>query len=213
MEYKNISILDIYSIDSNYCLSNNNILNDLSYILDEEISIMTEKVYYNNKTEHVIILIAGFDKIHTEYITNFIEDKNIHIIEQTEYIWKRIYQTKKFSKKLKEKYPSQKYIFIGHSFGGLLAGEIASSTDLVYTFNKLCVKSQPNTTNYRTTLDTPSILEVILEKNNTNTLPIDKSNILKYIISNIRDKNLWIKLIEDSHYIKQFKNIKIKIPV
>ena len=215
MEHKNVSFLDIYSIDSNYYLSNNKNLEDLSYILDGEISSETEKVYYNNKTKYLVILISGFDKIHIEYITNFIEgkNKNEHIIDQTKYIWSRIYQTKKFSKKLKKKYPSQKYIFIGHSFGGLLAGEIASSNDLVYTFNKLCVKPQSNTINYRTKLDAFSILETILEKDNTYTLPIDKSNTLKYIISNLMDNNMWIKLIEDSHYIKHFKKIKIEIPV
>jgi len=208
-----IKFLDIYKINDNCQILKSTILEDLEYIFDNELSNEDIFIYYKKSCETIIIVIYGTSKHVIDMMIPSFKIKNVKQI--LKYLKNRYETTKEVYDKIKIKYPIQKQISLGHSLGGTLVSHFSCEKSIVYTINKLAIKSDDNHLkelyNFRTYNDIPSILLLLFEKKNTINRSTD-INIIEMLDSGENIIENIIEFFRKEHLLEHFKDIKINIP-
>ena len=152
------------------------------FVVDKELSGQRVQVYYNKKTNQVIVAHRG-----TAGIVDWLTDLRTSLFNDTSN--KRFDYSKNQQKKAYEKYsalnPDVKFVTIGHSLGAKLAKHASDGKDEIITLNGLSTpfdaltkthNHNPNQLDIRTSYDIPSILNTnknkIILKERKNPLDI-----------------------------------------
>ena len=141
-------------------------LDKQNYKMDNDLSNIEEKVYYNNKTKDVLIGYRGSVNFRNDWLGTDVKLLTGNIKNSERY--KRsvdVYE------KAKQKYHTDKVTLVGDSLGGSLASVVGSDKDKILTHNKgvsFGITNKANEIAYREKGDLISILGYF--GHNTKTL-------------------------------------------
>ena len=108
-----------------------NILNKQGYKMDDELSNIEEKVYYNNNTGDLLIGYRGSVNLENDWL-----DTNIKLLNGDLENSERYKRSKDVYEKAKHKYNKDKVTLVGDSLGGSLASAVGNDNDNILTHNK-----------------------------------------------------------------------------
>lgn len=135
------------------------------YVFDEALSNKKQKVFYDPETKTPKIVFKGTTDMN-EWMRNPLIPFNLEFLDP------EFKKSKNLVKQVTEKYENKPDIF-GHSRGSSKAEYNATGANKVYTYNKpskffqsrIFPTSAKNVTNYRSTFDPVSALDVFKSKN------------------------------------------------
>lgn len=101
------------------------------YKMDDELSNIEEKVYYNESTGDLLIGYRGSVNLVNDWL-----DTNISLLKGDLKNSDRFKRSKDVYEKAKTKYNKEKVTLVGDSMGGSLASAVGSDNDNILTHNK-----------------------------------------------------------------------------
>ena len=140
------------------------LLSKNGYTMDNDLSNINTRVYYNPELDKSILTIRGTKNLLNDIPTYFSVFLGTTDLQNT----KRFKDTEKIYNKAKEKYKN--LTIVGHSLGGSLANALPTDkNDRVFTYNKGVGLINHNTKGNETALRTQTDIISFLSKNDKHT--------------------------------------------
>lgn len=170
-------------------------LDKQGYRMDDELSNIEEKVYYNDSTGDLLIGYRGSVNLQNDWL-----DTNISLLKGDLKNSERYKRSKDVYDKAKNKYNKNQVTLVGDSMGGSLASAVGSDQDNILSHNKGTslgnIGNKKNEKSYREKGDLVSILNYF--GSNTKTLSNGYLNggylnpLFAHNYGLLKDKNIFV---------------------
>jgi hypothetical protein len=194
----------VMMIREKYLIDKVDILENIGYELDNELSNEHTSVYIDKRINSVVTIVTGLD------LNIFFEKSSFENLNLIHIIHHKIKVSEECIDKVCEKYNNYNLIFLGHSLGGLVINLTLNNTNhKCYTYNPCFVNTKrvDNIKNYRTNGD---ILSISLIGNETKTIDID---FIEYFIKQKGNLFDFLKEVHETTIFTKFDNLYIHIPI